>query len=61
MSEVTVTVRGEHEARIAPERATIRVSVRAEGAERAAVVDRVMRLTEPVRCLLYTSPSPRDS
>ncbi|CAN7309456.1 SIMPL domain-containing protein [Microbacterium foliorum] len=49
MSEVTVTVRGEHEARIAPERATIRVSVRAEGAERAAVVDRVMRLTEPVR------------
>ena len=45
MSEVTVTVRGEHEARIAPERATIRVSVRAEGAERAAVVDRVMRLT----------------
>jgi uncharacterized protein YggE len=49
MSEVTVTVRGEHEARIAPERATIRVSVRAEGAERAAVVDRVMRLTGPVR------------
>lgn len=49
MSEVTVTVRGEHEARIAPERATIRVSIRAEGAERASVVDRVMRLTEPVR------------
>lgn len=49
MSEVTVTVRGEHEARVAPERATIRVSVRAEGPERASVVDRVMRLTEPVR------------
>ncbi|WP_194764177.1 SIMPL domain-containing protein [Microbacterium sp. UFMG61] len=49
MSEVTVTVRGEHEARVAPERATIRVSVRAEGAERSAVVERAMRLTEPVR------------
>ena len=49
MSEVTVTVRGEHEARLAPERATIRVTVRAEGTDRASVVDRVMHLTEPVR------------
>ena len=49
MTDVTVTVRGEHEARIAPERATVRVSVRAEGPDRAAVVDRVMRLAEPVR------------
>ena len=49
MSEVTVTVRGEHEARIAPERATIRVSVRAEGSERTTVVEHVMRLAEPVR------------
>lgn len=49
MSEVTVTVRGEHEARIAPERATIRLSVRAEGADRSAVVEGVMRLAEPVR------------
>ncbi len=49
MSDVTVTVRGEHEARLAPERATIRVSVRAEGPERATVVDHVMRLAEPVR------------
>lgn len=49
MSEVTVTVRGEHEARIAPERATIRVSVRAEGPERTAVVESVMKLAEPVR------------
>ncbi len=31
MSEVTVTVRGEHEARVTPERATIRVGVRADG------------------------------
>lgn len=49
MTDVTVTVRGEHEARIAPERATVRVSVRAEGPDRAAVVDHVMRLAEPVR------------
>lgn len=49
MSEVTVTVRGEHEARLVPERATIHISVRAEGAERSEVVDRVMALTEPVR------------
>lgn len=49
MSEVTVTVRGEHEARISPERATIRVSVRTEGPERASVVDHAMRLAEPVR------------
>ncbi|MEV7609243.1 SIMPL domain-containing protein [Microbacterium sp. NPDC089320] len=49
MSEVTITVRGEHEARVAPERATIRVSVRADGPDRAEVVDRVMHLAEPVR------------
>ncbi|MBP5801880.1 SIMPL domain-containing protein [Microbacterium maritypicum] len=49
MSEVTVTVRGEHEARVAPERATIRVGVRADGPERTAVVENAMRLAEPVR------------
>jgi uncharacterized protein YggE len=49
MSEVTITVRGENETRVAPERATARVSVRAEGDERARVVDGVMGLTEPVR------------
>ncbi|MGO2682939.1 SIMPL domain-containing protein [Microbacterium sp.] len=49
MSDVTITVRGENEARIAPERATIHITVRAEGPERSAVVDRAMRLAEPVR------------
>ncbi|WP_341975074.1 SIMPL domain-containing protein [Microbacterium sp. LTA6] len=49
MTDVTITVRGENEARIAPERATIHVTVRAEGAQRAPVVDLVMRLAEPVR------------
>lgn len=49
MSEVTITVRGENEARVAPERATIRVTVRADGSQRTTVVDRVLRLAEPVR------------
>lgn len=49
MSDVTVTVRGEHEARVAPERATISVSVRTEGPDRTAVVEQVMTLSEPVR------------
>lgn len=49
MSDVTITVRGEHEARVAPERATIRVTVRAEGPVRASVVDLVLRLAEPLR------------
>ena len=38
MSEVTITVRGNHEARIAPELGVARVSVRLDGPERAAVV-----------------------
>lgn len=49
MSEVIITVRGESEARIAPERATIRLSVRSDGPDRTTVVDRVLSLAEPVR------------
>ena len=49
MSDVTITVRGENETRIAPERATLHVTVRAEGSERAAVVERAMGLADPVR------------
>lgn len=49
MSDVTITVRGENETRIAPERATIHVTVRAEGPERTAVVERTMGLAEPIR------------
>lgn len=52
MSEVTITVRGEHEERVAPERATVRVFVRAEGPERATTVDAAMRLAEPLRASL---------
>lgn len=49
MSDVTITVRGENEVRVAPERATIRATVRAEGPERAAVVEQALRLAEPLR------------
>ncbi len=49
MSEVIITVRGEHEARVTPEEGVARLSVRAEGPDRAAVVDRVVTLSEPLR------------
>lgn len=49
MSDVVITVRGEHEARIAPERAIAHLTIRAEGPERGAVVERMAALTEPVR------------
>src|SRR6478735_9233952 len=49
MSDVVITVRGEHETRIAPERAIAHLTIRAEGPERGAVVERMAALTEPVR------------
>ena len=49
MSDVVITVRGEHEIRIAPERAIAHLTIRAEGPERGAVVERMAALTEPVR------------
>lgn len=49
MSEVTITVRGEHSIRLSPERATVRASLRAEGPGRVAVVERVAALTADVR------------
>ncbi|MBW9093011.1 SIMPL domain-containing protein [Microbacterium jejuense] len=49
MSDVVITVRGEHEIRIAPERAIAHLTIRAEGQERGAVVERMAALTEPVR------------
>ncbi|MGP6171305.1 SIMPL domain-containing protein [Microbacterium sp. A196] len=52
MSDVTITVRGENQTRIAPERATIHVTVRAEGPARASVVERALSLAEPVRASL---------
>jgi uncharacterized protein YggE len=49
MSDVTITVRGQSEERIAPERATVRVSVRADGPDRAVVVEHALGLAEPLR------------
>ena len=49
MSDVVITVRGEHEIRIAPERAVAHLTIRAEGPQRGAVVERMSALTEPVR------------
>lgn len=49
MSDVVITVRGEHETRIAPERAIAHLTIRAEGPERGAVVERMSALSEPVR------------
>ncbi|MEV8266214.1 SIMPL domain-containing protein [Microbacterium sp. NPDC076911] len=49
MSDVVISVRGEHEARIPPELATARISVRAEGPERGPLVEKITSLTKPVR------------
>lgn len=49
MSEVIITVRGEHETHVAPEEAVAGLSVRAEGPERGEVVERIAALTAPLR------------
>jgi len=49
MSDVVITVRGEHETRIAPECAVAHLTIRTEGPERGAVVERIAALAEPVR------------
>lgn len=49
MSEVIITVRGEHETRLAPEEAVVSVSVRRDGPDRGAVVEQVAALAGPLR------------
>jgi uncharacterized protein YggE len=49
MSDVVITVRGEQERRVAPERAVLQLSVRADGPDRGPVVDRVNAATAPIR------------
>ncbi|GAA1848835.1 SIMPL domain-containing protein [Microbacterium koreense] len=49
MSEVTITVRGEHEARVAPEEGIAQISVRTEGHDRGDVVERIASLATPIR------------
>jgi len=48
MSEVVITVRGEHEVRIAPERAIVTLSVALDGPDRESVVARTLALADPV-------------
>ncbi|MEN2742437.1 SIMPL domain-containing protein [Microbacterium sp. X-17] len=48
MSEVTITVRGEYEERVAPEEAVAHIVVRAEGPERAPVVDLLSSRSAPI-------------
>lgn len=49
MAEVIITVRGEHETRVAPERAIAHLTIRAEARERGTAIERIAALTEPVR------------
>lgn len=49
MSDVVITVRGESERRVAPERALVRASVRADGPDRGIVVARVSPQAQTVR------------
>ncbi|MFG6502471.1 SIMPL domain-containing protein [Microbacterium sp. P05] len=49
MSDVVITVRGEHERRVSPERAIVQLSVRADGPERGPVVERVNAAAAPIR------------
>ncbi len=49
MNEVTITVRGSHETRIAPERAIAHVTARVDGPARGGVVERIAALAAPVR------------
>ncbi len=55
MSEVVVTVHGEHVARVAPEEAVATLVVRAEGAARERVVHDVSAWTAPLRDELATA------
>lgn len=49
MSTVIITVTGEHEARITPERGIVHASIRAQGPERGEVVERMARYAAPLR------------
>lgn len=52
MSDVIITVRGENEVRIAPERAVAHVTASIDGPDRARVVEQVAALASPLRAEL---------
>lgn len=49
MSEVIITVRGEHELHVAPERATVHLSVGFDGPDRSRVVEQTLAAAATVR------------
>lgn len=49
MNEVTITVRGEHQTRVTPERATVHLSVGLDGPDRQRVLDATGAAATPVR------------
>lgn len=49
MSDVIITVRGEHEARVSPEIGVADITALCEGPQRGAVVERVSALAAPLR------------
>lgn len=49
MSDVIITVRGEHELRVAPERATVHLSVAFDGPDRALVAEKTLAAAAPIR------------
>lgn len=49
MTEVEITVHGEHRTRVAPELGTIHVTVRAEAHDRASVTAMIAQYGEPIR------------
>ncbi|QEV99702.1 SIMPL domain-containing protein [Microbacterium caowuchunii] len=57
MSDVTVTVRGEHEERIPAEQGVVRVTVHVEGRDRGTVVEQLAALATPVRADLDSRQS----
>lgn len=52
MSDVVITVRGEAERRVPPERATARVRIATDGTDRATVIDAVTQRARSVRAVL---------
>lgn len=49
MSDVIITVRGEYELRVAPERATVRLSVGFDGPDRSKTIDQTLTVGTTVR------------
>ncbi|MBZ4486025.1 SIMPL domain-containing protein [Microbacterium sp. cx-55] len=49
MSDVTITVRGEHEERLAAEVGIVRATIRVEGSDRPRVIEELAEIAHPVR------------